>query len=46
MYVRYPDPRKQMDKDEFGEWIIPVLLNGDYYIFLTKDDIELIEMHQ
>lgn len=31
------DPRKQMDRDEFGEWIVPVFPNGDYYIFLTKD---------
>jgi len=31
------DPREKMDKDEFDEWIIPVLPNGDYYIFLTKD---------
>jgi hypothetical protein len=31
------DPKKQMDKNEFGEWIVPVLPNGDYYIFLTKD---------
>jgi len=26
-----------MDRDEFGEWVIPILPNGDYYIFLTKD---------
>ncbi|HLK30894.1 MAG TPA: DUF2716 domain-containing protein [Puia sp.] len=31
------DPREQMDRDEFGEWVVPVLPNGDYYIFLTKD---------
>jgi len=31
------DPRRQMDKDEFGEWKVPVLPNGDYSIFLTKD---------
>jgi hypothetical protein len=31
------DPRAQMDRDEFEDWIVPVLPNGDYYIFLTKD---------
>jgi hypothetical protein len=31
------DPRKQMDRDQFDEWTVPVLPNGDYYIFLTKD---------
>jgi hypothetical protein len=31
------DPRKEMDRDEFDEWIVPVVPNGDYYIFLTKD---------
>jgi hypothetical protein len=31
------DPRKEMDRDEFGDWIVPVLPNGDYYIFLAKD---------
>jgi hypothetical protein len=31
------DPREQMDRDEFNEWTVPVLPNGDYYIFLTKD---------
>ena len=31
------DPRQEMDRDEFGEWVIPILPNGDYYIFLTKD---------
>ena len=31
------DPREQMDRDEFDEWIVPVLPNGEYYIFLTKD---------
>ena len=31
------DPREQMDKDEFNEWTVPILPNGDYYIFLTKD---------
>ena len=31
------DPRLKMDRNEFGEWEIPVFPNGDYYIFLTKD---------
>jgi len=31
------DPRQEMDRNEFGEWIIPIFPNGDYYIFLTKD---------
>ena len=31
------DPREQMDKDETGEWVIPVFPNGEYFIFLTKD---------
>ena len=31
------DPRLEMDRDEFNEWIIPIFPNGDYYIFLTKD---------
>ncbi|MGB0839311.1 MAG: DUF2716 domain-containing protein [Chitinophagales bacterium] len=31
------DPRQSMDRDDNGEWIVPVLPNGDYYIFLTKD---------
>ncbi len=31
------DPWAPMDRNEFNEWIIPVLPNGDYYIFLTKD---------
>ena len=31
------DPRKKMDRNEFEEWIVPVLPNGDYSIFLTKD---------
>jgi hypothetical protein len=31
------DPREQIDRDEFKDWIVPVLPNGDYYIFLTKD---------
>lgn len=31
------DPRQEMERDEFDEWIIPIFPNGDYYIFLTKD---------
>ncbi len=31
------DPRQQMDRDEFGEWVVPIFPNGDYYIFLSKD---------
>jgi hypothetical protein len=31
------DPRAEMDRDEFDEWIVPVFPNGDYYIFVTKD---------
>src|SRR5690606_7547036 len=27
------DPRAQMDRNEFTEWIVPVLPNGDYFIF-------------
>ena len=31
------DPRREMDRNEFDEWIVPVLPDGDFYIFLTKD---------
>jgi len=31
------DPRLEMDRNQFDEWIVPILPNGDYYIFLTKD---------
>ena len=31
------DPRLEMDRDEFKEWIVPIFPNGDYYIFLTID---------
>jgi hypothetical protein len=31
------DPRMQPDRNDFDEWIVPALPNGDYYIFLTKD---------
>src|SRR5215212_1330507 len=24
------DPRQEMDRNEFGEWIIPIFPNGDY----------------
>ncbi|MFB9328303.1 DUF2716 domain-containing protein [Paenibacillus aurantiacus] len=31
------DPRLEPDLTEFGEWLIPILPNGDYYFFLDKD---------
>ena len=31
------DPRGEMERDEFGEWKVPIFPNGDYYIFLTQD---------
>ena len=31
------DPRQEIERDEFNEWIVPIYPNGDYYIFLTKD---------
>ncbi|MFY7938065.1 MAG: DUF2716 domain-containing protein [Flavobacterium sp.] len=31
------DPRQEIDRNQFGEWVIPILPNGDYYIFLTKN---------
>jgi hypothetical protein len=31
------DPRLKFQKDEFGEWLIPVFPNGDYIFFLTQD---------
>jgi len=31
------DPRQEMDRGKFGEWVVPIFPNGDYYIFLTKD---------
>jgi hypothetical protein len=31
------NPRLLIDRNEFDEWIIPVLPNGDYFIFMTKD---------
>lgn len=31
------DPRLEFEKDEFGEWLVPVFPNGDYIFFLTAD---------
>ena len=31
------DPRLEMERNQFDEWIVPIFPNGDYYIFLTKD---------
>nr|MDH3176160.1 DUF2716 domain-containing protein [Bacillus pumilus] len=30
-------PYGSFEKDEFGEWTVPVLPNGDYYFFLSKE---------
>ncbi|MFS3916219.1 DUF2716 domain-containing protein [Bacillus australimaris] len=30
-------PHGSFEKDEFGEWRVPVLPNGDYYFFLSKE---------
>lgn len=30
-------PHQTMPKDEFGEWPVPVFLNGDYYFFFHQD---------
>ncbi|WP_342489321.1 DUF2716 domain-containing protein [Bacillus sp. FSL P4-0248] len=30
-------PYGLFEKDEFGEWKVPVLPNGDYYFFLSKE---------
>ncbi|APT48770.1 sugar epimerase [Bacillus safensis] len=30
-------PYGSFEKDEFGEWKVPVLPNGDYYFFLSKE---------
>ncbi|AMB89046.1 MULTISPECIES: DUF2716 domain-containing protein [Bacillus] len=30
-------PYGSFEKDEFGEWRVPVLPNGDYYFFLSKE---------
>lgn len=32
-------PHGTFEKDEFGEWTVPVLPNGDYYFFLSKEMI-------
>ncbi|MGG0658691.1 DUF2716 domain-containing protein [Rummeliibacillus pycnus] len=29
--------RLKFDRDEFGEWTIPIFPNGDYYFFIQKD---------
>ncbi|NMH74024.1 DUF2716 domain-containing protein [Bacillus sp. RO2] len=31
------NPRLEFEKDEFGEWTIPIFPNGDYYFFIQKD---------
>ena len=31
------DPRMTMERNEFDEWLIPIIPKGDYYIFLDKD---------
>lgn len=31
------NPRLEFEKDEFGEWTIPIFPNGDYYLFIQKD---------
>ncbi len=31
------NPRLEFEKDEFGEWTIPIFRNGDYYFFIQKD---------
>lgn len=31
------NPRSEFEKDEFGEWTIPIFPNGDYYFFIQKD---------
>ncbi|MGF7232789.1 DUF2716 domain-containing protein [Arachidicoccus sp.] len=31
------DSRLPFEKNEFGEWLIPVFPNGDFLFFLTKD---------
>ncbi|MDR7250575.1 hypothetical protein J2W41_003356 [Bacillus pumilus] len=30
-------PYGSFEKDEFGDWAVPVLPNGDYYFFLSKE---------
>jgi len=31
------NPHLEFEKDEFGEWTIPIFPNGDYYFFIQKD---------
>ncbi|GKW44564.1 DUF2716 domain-containing protein [Planococcus sp. NCCP-2050] len=31
------NPRLEFEKDEFGEWTIPIFPNGDYYFFIQKN---------
>jgi hypothetical protein len=31
------NPNVKFERDEFGEWIIPIFPNGDYYFFIQKD---------
>ncbi|MGR6899512.1 DUF2716 domain-containing protein [Rummeliibacillus sp. BSL5] len=31
------NPRLEFERDEFGEWVIPIFPNGDYYFFIQKD---------
>jgi len=31
------NPRLAFERDEFGEWAIPIFPNGDYYFFIQKD---------
>ncbi|WP_338780077.1 DUF2716 domain-containing protein [Metabacillus sp. FJAT-52054] len=31
------NPHLEFEKDEFGEWAIPIFPNGDYYFFIQKD---------
>ncbi|MBY0214567.1 DUF2716 domain-containing protein [Priestia aryabhattai] len=31
------NPRLKFERDEFGEWTIPIFPDGDYYFFIQKD---------
>lgn len=31
------NPYLNFQKDEFGEWIVPIFPDGDYYFFIQKD---------
>ncbi|QBG58399.1 hypothetical protein D2M30_4100 [Bacillus amyloliquefaciens] len=31
------NPHAPIDKDEFGEWLVPVIPNGDYCFFIHQD---------